>query len=78
MLKSISEKKLFLLDMDGTIFHRDRGDMLFPAGLHSVGHQLIHLLAAAHHRHACVMDLYNQVAAVAAVIKSGLMHNCPP
>ena len=57
------------IDVDRAIFHSDHRQMLFTAGLHSVGLQSLHFLAAAHHRHAGVMDHAHQIAAVTADVK---------
>ena len=44
------------IDMDCTIFNSNSRQMLFAAGFHGVGEQLLHLFAAADQRNACVMD----------------------
>jgi organic radical activating enzyme len=50
----------------GKLCHRQ---MLFAAGFHGVGEQLLHLFAAADQRNACVVDGGDQVATVLTDIK---------
>ena len=50
----------------GKLCHRQ---MLFAAGFHRVGEQLLHLFAAADQRNACVVDGGDQVATVLTDIK---------
>ena len=50
----------------GKLCHRQ---MLFAAGLHRVGEQLLHLFAAADQRDACVVDGGDQIATVLTDIK---------
>ena len=50
----------------GKLCHRQ---MLFAAGFHGVGEQLLHLFAAADQRDACVVDGGDQVATVLTDIK---------
>ena len=44
-------------------------NMLLIARIHRIRNQLLHLLAAAHHRNPGVHDLYNHIAAMTASIK---------
>ena len=53
-------------DIDGTVFNRDHRQIPFTACLYCVGLQNFHLLAAAHHGNAGIMDHTHQVAAVTA------------
>ena len=50
----------------GKLCHRQ---MLFAAGFHRVGEQLLHLFAAADQRNACIVDGGDQVATVLTDIK---------
>jgi hypothetical protein len=43
--------------------------VLLPAGFHGVGNQNFHLLAAAENGNLCVMDHFNDIAAVTADCK---------
>ena len=57
------------IDMNSTILNRDRRQMLFTAGFHGVGEQLVHLLTAAYHGNASIMDHVHQIAAVVANVE---------
>ena len=63
-------------DVDGELVAVDGNDgqVLLAAGIHSVGDEGFHLLAAAHHRHAGIVDHADEVAAVTADIELGF-HN---
>jgi hypothetical protein len=51
------------------------GNMLFVACFHHTGFQLYHLLTAAHHGDACIVDHADQIAAMFANIKFLITHN---
>lgn len=63
-------------DVDGELVAVDGNDgqVLLAAGVHGIGDEGFHLLAAAHHRHAGIVDHADEVAAVTADIELGF-HN---
>ncbi len=63
------------LDFDGAAVYLDGGDVLFEGAVLGAGHELLHGLAAAHHRDAGVVKLRYDVSAVLASIE---FHFRPP
>jgi hypothetical protein len=65
--------------IDGTHIHMNlaaldlhNGDVLFTAGFHRIGNQLLHPFAAAEHGNLCVVNHFYLITAVTADIK--LLH----
>ena len=66
------------IDNELVAVHGDDGQVLLAAGVHGVGLERFHLLAAAGYGNAGVMDLHDDVAAVTADINLGFHFLFPP
>ena len=62
------------IDFHNAVLHSDGGDVLFTTGLYGVGDQFLHLLAAAEGLHAGIMNHLDDITAVGADIKLGVLH----